>query len=63
MRHYLAAHGELPEDSLVAMCPISIRTPDQVGGGGNMISGMRVVNTTIMNVPGPECRFTLPAQR
>jgi WS/DGAT/MGAT family acyltransferase len=42
LRHYLDAHGELPEASLVAVCPVSVRTPDQVGSGGNMISGMRV---------------------
>src|SRR5438874_2406772 len=27
--------------SLVAVCPISIRTPDEVGAGGNMLSVMR----------------------
>jgi WS/DGAT/MGAT family acyltransferase len=42
LRHYLIEHGELPETSLVAACPVSIRTPDQVGQGGNMISMMRV---------------------
>jgi diacylglycerol O-acyltransferase len=41
LRHYLTAHGELPEASLVAMCPISTRTQDQVRSGGNMLSMMR----------------------
>lgn len=41
LRHYLTEHGELPEASLVAACPISIRTPDQLRTGGNMLSLMR----------------------
>jgi WS/DGAT/MGAT family acyltransferase len=41
LRHYLTAHGELPDESLVAICPISIRTPDQLNTGGNMLSAMR----------------------
>ncbi|MCU1602238.1 MAG: acyltransferase [Frankiales bacterium] len=40
LRRYLTEHGEVPEGSLVAACPISVRTPDQVGDGGNMLSLM-----------------------
>jgi WS/DGAT/MGAT family acyltransferase len=42
LRRYLDKHGELPDTTLVAMCPVSVRTPDQAGQGGNMISMMRV---------------------
>lgn len=41
LRHYLSEHGELPAESLVAACPVSIRTPDQLQTGGNMLSMMR----------------------
>lgn len=41
MRRYLDASGELPEQSLYAMAPISTRTPDQASAGGNQISMMR----------------------
>jgi diacylglycerol O-acyltransferase / wax synthase len=39
LRHYLDGHGELPEDTLVAACPASIRDADQKGGGGNRLFG------------------------
>lgn len=41
MRAYLAAKDELPVESLVTMIPISTRTPDQAGAGGNQVSMMR----------------------
>ena len=39
LRHYLQGHGELPEENLVAACPMSIRSGDQRGGGGNRLFG------------------------
>ncbi|MDG2306924.1 MAG: wax ester/triacylglycerol synthase family O-acyltransferase [Candidatus Binatia bacterium] len=42
LRRYLKAHGELPEDTLVAMAPISVRPADQQGAAGNQISMMSV---------------------
>ena len=39
LRHYLEGHGELPEESLVAACPASIRSTDERGGGGNRLFG------------------------
>jgi diacylglycerol O-acyltransferase len=39
LRHYLAGHDELPEESLVAACPISLRDADEASGGGNMLFG------------------------
>jgi WS/DGAT/MGAT family acyltransferase len=42
LRHYLEAHGELPKQSLSAFAPISVRTKDEKGTGGNQVSGMLV---------------------
>ncbi|MEO6092595.1 MAG: wax ester/triacylglycerol synthase family O-acyltransferase [Novosphingobium sp.] len=38
LRRYLTAKNELPETSLVVTVPISIRTDDQKGTGGNQLS-------------------------
>lgn len=37
-RHYLEDRGELPGSSLIAVCPISVRTSDSAGG--NAVSAM-----------------------
>ncbi len=42
LRRYLDHYGELPDDSLVAMAPINVRTKDQEGTGGNQVSQMLV---------------------
>ena len=42
IRSYLDAKGELPDESLTAMAPISVRSEDQKGSGGNQVSGMVV---------------------
>jgi WS/DGAT/MGAT family acyltransferase len=42
MRRYLDHHGELPEESLVAMAPISVRREDERRAAGNRISAMSV---------------------
>jgi diacylglycerol O-acyltransferase / wax synthase len=39
LRHYLESQGELPDESLVAACPASIRSTDERGGGGNRLFG------------------------
>ena len=39
LRHYLDGHGELPDESLVAACPISLRDANAAAGGGNMLFG------------------------
>jgi WS/DGAT/MGAT family acyltransferase len=39
LREYLAGHGELPDESLVAACPISLRDSDDKSGKGNMLFG------------------------
>jgi WS/DGAT/MGAT family acyltransferase len=40
LRHYLSDKGELPSESLRVMAPISVRTPEQAGTGGNQVSAM-----------------------
>jgi len=46
MRRYLLAHDALPEQSLVTMVPIAIRTPEEANAGGNQISMTRVALRT-----------------
>lgn len=45
MRKYLSAKGELPDQSMVAMCPISVRRPG-ASAEGNKISDMSVAMGT-----------------
>lgn len=40
LRRYLEGHGELPEQSLWAMTPVSVRTENEAGDAGNQISAM-----------------------
>ena len=40
LRRYLEHHGELPEESLWAMTPVSVRTEEESGTAGNQVSGM-----------------------
>lgn len=40
LRHYLTLQGDLPSESMVAGCPINVRTEDEADSGGNMISAM-----------------------
>ncbi|MHA7838997.1 MAG: WS/DGAT/MGAT family O-acyltransferase [bacterium] len=46
MRGYLEAHGELPNETLSAFAPISVRTDEQSGTAGNQVSGMIVAMHT-----------------
>jgi diacylglycerol O-acyltransferase / wax synthase len=39
LRHYLQGHGELPDENLVAACPMSIRSNNERGAGGNRLFG------------------------
>lgn len=43
LRKYLAKHGELPEKSLLTLCPISVRGAGSAAEGGNFVSGMRAI--------------------
>ncbi|MGH6786511.1 MAG: WS/DGAT/MGAT family O-acyltransferase [Novosphingobium sp.] len=40
MRRYLDAHGELPDKTLTAMAPISVRGKDEKGDMGNQVAAM-----------------------
>jgi WS/DGAT/MGAT family acyltransferase len=42
MRSYLDSKGELPNETMRAMAPVSVRTDDQKGTAGNQVSGMMV---------------------
>ena len=42
LRKYLASKEELPDKSLVAMAPVSIRQEDQRGDGGNLVSVLSI---------------------
>ena len=42
LRKYLEHHDELPQDSLAAMAPVNVRTEDEKGTGGNIVSAMTV---------------------
>ena len=51
LRRYLSHHGELPDDSLVAFAPISVRTEAEQGTAGNQVSGMFVTLHTEIEDP------------
>jgi len=57
MRQYLQHHGELPDDTLTAMAPISVRSEEETGTAGNRISTMTV--TLHSNVADPIERLKL----
>ena len=55
VRNWLIARADLPEDPLVAMVPVSVRTEEQQGTFGNRISAMTVPVPT--NVADPKDRL------
>ncbi|MCU1356002.1 MAG: wax ester/triacylglycerol synthase family O-acyltransferase [Acidimicrobiales bacterium] len=40
LRQYLISHDALPEEPLVATCPVSVRSDEEKGAGGNKVSAM-----------------------
>ena len=42
LRNYLAEHGGIPDAPLVASCPVSVRTDEEVGQVNNRVSSMFV---------------------
>jgi diacylglycerol O-acyltransferase len=40
LRRYLVSNHELPDDPLIAMAPISVRSEAERGAAGNLVSGM-----------------------
>jgi diacylglycerol O-acyltransferase len=53
MRTYLDKIGELPDEPMVTMVPVSTRTPEQAGSGGNQVGMMRVSMHTHLADPVP----------
>lgn len=51
LRCYLSHHRELPDESLVAFAPISVRSESQKGTAGNQVSGMLVTLHTEVEEP------------
>ncbi len=52
LRTYLRAHGELPDDSLTAAVPVSVRRPDEQSTWGNRITTWYVTLATSEENPG-----------
>ncbi len=57
LRTYLTAKGELPDTSLLAMCPISLRSAEQAKAGGNSVSAMVVPLGTQIADPLERLKF------
>ncbi|MFT5612189.1 MAG: diacylglycerol O-acyltransferase [Polaribacter sp.] len=55
LRKYLSRKKELPEQSLVAMTPINVRTKDKLGTAGNQVSQMSV--KVCSDIAGPAHRL------
>jgi WS/DGAT/MGAT family acyltransferase len=51
LRKYLEAKKELPDETLIAMAPISVRSEDQKGAAGNQVSAMTVAVHTDIKDP------------
>jgi WS/DGAT/MGAT family acyltransferase len=55
LRTYLLFNNELQSDPLIAMAPISVRSEDERGAAGNLVSGMFVTLGT--NIADPRARL------
>jgi WS/DGAT/MGAT family acyltransferase len=51
LRRYLEKHGGIPEEPLLAVCPVSVRTEDDASGG-NKVSAMFTSLATDIDDPG-----------
>ncbi|MGZ4278468.1 MAG: WS/DGAT/MGAT family O-acyltransferase [Solirubrobacteraceae bacterium] len=56
VREWMLANDELPDDPLVSLVPVSVRTEEQMGDYGNRISAMVVPIAT--DVADPKARLT-----
>lgn len=63
LRSFLERGGELPEDPLVAMVPMSVRTEDQRGAMGNRVTNMFVALATDIADPAERLRAIQEATR
>jgi WS/DGAT/MGAT family acyltransferase len=63
LRTFLSERGELPDDPLVAMIPVSVRTAEQRGTFGNRVSTMAVAIPTNLADPLERLRAAHEALR
>ena len=63
LRRWLLAHDELPAQPLLAMVPISVRTPEQAGQFGNRVSALIAGLPTHLADPAARLRFAHEAMR
>ena len=63
LRRWLQAHDELPGQPLLAMVPISVRTPEQQGQFGNRVSALVAALPTHLADPVDRLRFAHEAMR
>lgn len=57
LRHYLANRGELPDQPLIATCPVSVRVDDEKGALGNKVSAMFASLATEVSDPAERLRL------
>jgi WS/DGAT/MGAT family acyltransferase len=63
LRRYLLDHDELPEAPLVAAVPVSVRTEEQKGTGGNRVSSIVAALPTNLSDPAERLRAVHEAMR
>jgi len=64
LRTYLERRGdEVPADPLLAVCPVSVRTEDEVGAGGNRVSAMFTSLATEIDDPAERLRQIAEQER
>ncbi len=63
LRRWLVAHDELPPRPLLAMVPLSVRTPEQQGQFGNRVSAMVAALPTHLDDPVARLRAVHEAMR
>lgn len=51
LRRYLQLHDALPDEPLLAVCPVSVRTDDEANTGGNKVSAMFASLATDLDDP------------
>jgi WS/DGAT/MGAT family acyltransferase len=56
LRRYLELHGGIPEEPLVAVCPVSVRAEEELGTSGNKVSAMFASLATDVDDPGERLR-------
>jgi WS/DGAT/MGAT family acyltransferase len=61
LRRYLESKNELPAESLISMCPISVRTEAEQGVAGNRVSSMSVALRSDVADPAERLRAVFAA--